>query len=33
MDLEAWQPIDSVDESAGDYFSVFLQGLKATEQV
>ncbi len=28
MDLAAWQSIDSVEQSASDYFSVFLHGLK-----
>jgi len=27
MDLDAWQPIDDLDQSAGDYFSVFFSGL------
>ena len=27
MDVDAWQPIDDLDQSAGDYFSVFFSGL------
>ena len=27
MDLDAWQPIDDVNHSAGEYFSVFFSGL------
>ena len=27
MDLDAWQPINDLDQSAGDYFSVFFSGL------
>ena len=27
MDLDAWQPIDDLDQSAGDYFAVFFSGL------
>jgi hypothetical protein len=27
MDLDAWQPIDDLDQRAGDYFSVFFFGL------
>ena len=27
MDLDAWQPIDDLDQSAGDYFAVFFFGL------
>jgi hypothetical protein len=27
MDLGNWQPIDGIDHSAADYFSVFFQGL------
>jgi AcrR family transcriptional regulator len=27
MDLDAWQPIDDLDQSAGEYFSVFFSGL------
>lgn len=27
MDLETWQPIEAVEQSAGDYFSVFFCGL------
>ena len=27
MDLDAWQPIDDINHSAGEYFSVFFSGL------
>ena len=27
IDLDAWQPIDDLDQSAGDYFAVFFSGL------
>ena len=27
MDVDAWQPIDDLNQSAGDYFSVFFSGL------
>ena len=27
MDLDAWQPIDDLDQSASDYFAVFFSGL------
>ena len=27
MDLDAWQPIEDLDQSAGDYFAVFFSGL------
>ena len=30
MDLEEWQSIESVERSAGDYFSVFFRGLQPT---
>lgn len=30
MDLEEWQSIESVERSAGDYFSVFFKGLQPT---
>jgi AcrR family transcriptional regulator len=30
MDLEEWQSIESVERSAGDYFSVFFYGLQRT---
>jgi hypothetical protein len=30
MDLEEWQSIESLERSAGDYFSVFFQGLQPT---
>ena len=30
MDLGNWQPIDDIDRSAADYFSVFFQGLATT---
>ena len=30
MDLGNWQPIDNIDLSAADYFSVFFQGLATT---
>ena len=32
MDLEVWQPIDNIDESAADYFAVFFRGLARTAQ-
>ena len=32
MDLEVWQPIDNIDQSAADYFSVFFRGLARTAQ-
>jgi len=28
MDLDAWQSIDSIEQSADDYFSVFFRGLE-----
>ena len=30
MDLDAWQSIDSIEQSADDYFSVFFRGLETT---
>jgi len=33
MDLATWQSIDSLEQGASDYFSVFFQGLRVTEQV
>ncbi len=30
MDLEEWQSIESIERSAGDYFSVFFSGLQLT---
>ena len=30
MDLGVWQPIDNIDQSAADYFSVFFRGLART---
>ena len=27
MDLEVWQPIDNLDQSAADYFAIFFRGL------
>ena len=32
MDLEVWQPIDDIDQSAADYFAVFFRGLATTAQ-
>ena len=31
MDLDAWQTIEDIDQSAGDYFSVFFYGLAASQ--
>jgi AcrR family transcriptional regulator len=31
MDLDAWQQIEDIDQSAGDYFSVFFYGLSASQ--
>jgi hypothetical protein len=33
MDLATWQSIDSLEQGASDYFSVFFQGLQVTQQV
>ena len=32
MDLEVWQPIGDIDQSAADYFAVFFRGLATTAQ-
>lgn len=31
MDLDAWQTVEDIDQSAGDYFSVFFYGLAASQ--
>ena len=31
MDLNAWQTVEDIDQSAGDYFSVFFYGLAASQ--
>ena len=32
MDLEVWQPIADINQSAADYFAVFFRGLATTAQ-
>jgi chromosomal replication initiation ATPase DnaA len=33
IDLDAWQPIDDINHSAGEYFSVFFSGLASSTRL